>query len=223
MLVDRSTRWPEAVAIHDATPDTILQAFHCAWIARFGIPRIVTSNRGTQFTSKAWTASLARLGMSAVTTMAYHPQLNGLVERFHRSLKNALRCAITASKSWTRSLPWVLLGLRNAPLSETATSSAEVLHGMMLRVPGLCFRQEVAHDATEARQLQLARDNMDSYLPPRLDAKKFQQSPFIPANLRNCSHVYLRNDNLAKSRWLQGTTAPTGSWREDGTTTRSPS
>ena len=166
-IIDRMTRWPEAAAISDATADTILQAFDRVWISRFGVPRIVTSDRGAQFTAKAWTDSITRLGISAATTTAYHPQSNGLVERFHRSLKNALWCAVAATKPWTRSLPWVLLGLRNGPCSETATSAAEVLYGTALRVPGLCFRQEVVPEASEARQLQLARTNVERYLPPK--------------------------------------------------------
>ena len=115
-MVDRTTRWPEVVAIEDTTADTILQAFHRVWIARFGIPKVITSDRGAQFTSTAWTASLEKLGVSVSTLTAYHPHCNGLVEQFHHSLKNALRCAIaaTTSPSWTRSLPWVMRGLRNA-------------------------------------------------------------------------------------------------------------
>ena len=120
-MIDRTTRWPEAVAIKDATTDTVLQAFVSTWIARFEVPRTVTSDRGAQFTSKAWTGSLGELGISIAPTTSYHPQSNGLVERFHRLLKNALRCAAPASKSWTRSLPWVILGLRNAPRTDTAT------------------------------------------------------------------------------------------------------
>ena len=105
---------------------------------------------------------------------------------------------MASSKSWTRSLPWVLLGLRNAPHSETATSSAEVLYGTVLRVPGMCFRQGVETSAEESRQLQLAKDNVRQYLPPQLDVKKFRNSPFIPADLKRCTHVYLREDSLAK-------------------------
>ena len=182
-MMDRTTRWPEAVAICDSTADTIIQAFHLNWTARFGVPRIITTDRGAQFTSKAWTSSLARLGISAAMTTAYHPQSNGLVERFHRSLKNALRCAVTASKLWTRSLPWVLLGLRNAPRVESATSAAEVLYGTTLRVPGLCFHQSATQEASEARQLQLARDNVSKYLPVRLDTRKFKHSPFVQRDL----------------------------------------
>jgi hypothetical protein len=47
-------------------------------------------------------------------TTAYHPQANGLVERTHRQLKDALR-ARQAGVDWPAHLPWVLLGLRAAP------------------------------------------------------------------------------------------------------------
>ena len=197
-MIDRTTRWPEAVAIPDATADSILQAFHLSWTSRFGIPRVTTSDRGAQFTSQAWKKSMANLGISLNTTTACHPQSNGLVERFHRSLKNALRCAVTATRSWTRSLPWVLLGLRNAPRAETATSAAEILYGTPLIVPGLCLNQGVDSGRSASRDLQLARDNVSTYLPPHLDMSKYRHSPFISSGLRNCEFVYLCNDSLAK-------------------------
>ena len=142
-MLDRTTRWLEAIPIPDTTTDTVLHAFIAGWIARYGVPRVVTSDRGAQFTSRIWSSTLSRLGITATTTTAYHPQSNGLVERFHRSFKNALRCAAATESSWTRNLPWVLLGLRNAPRSDTATSTAEVMYGVPLRVPGMCFQQDV--------------------------------------------------------------------------------
>ena len=197
-MIDRTTRWPEAVAIRDATTDVILQAFNASWVARFGVPRIITSDRGAQFTSKAWKTSMEKLGISVALTTSYHPQSNGLVERFHHSLMNALRCAVTETKSWTRALPWLLLGLRNAPRTDTATSAAEVLYGTPLRVPGLCFVQDVAPEAPEARQLQLARTNVSKYLPPRLEAGKVRHSLFVAKDMRKCEFVFLRDDSFAK-------------------------
>ena len=79
-LLDRTTRWPEAIPIPDMTTDTFLQAFISGWIARYGVPRTVTSDRGAQFTSKVWSSSLSKLGITVSNTTAYHPQSNGLVE-----------------------------------------------------------------------------------------------------------------------------------------------
>ena len=195
-MLDRTTRWPEAIPIPDTTAVTVLQAFIAGWIARYGVPRVVTSDRGAQFTFRIWSSTLSGLGITATTTTAYHPQSNGLVERFHRSFKNVLRCAAATGSSWTRNLPWVLLGLRNAPRSETATSAAEVTSGVPLR---MCFQQDVRPLDAATRQLQLARENISKYLPPRLDRSKFRHSPFVAKNLRKCDYVYMRNDSLAKA------------------------
>ncbi len=88
-VVDRTTRWPEAVPLN-ATADCA-QALLVGWIQRFGVPSTITSDRGPQFTSSLWAALCNLLSIKHSPTMAYHPQANGLVERFHRRLKDALR------------------------------------------------------------------------------------------------------------------------------------
>lgn len=72
------------------------------------------------------------------TTTAYHPQVYGLVERFHRQLKEALGARL-GGRSWLDHLPWVLLGLRSAPKEEAAVSSAEAALGTSLQLPGQPF------------------------------------------------------------------------------------
>ena len=86
-VIGRTARWPEAVPIADTMAETILQTFIGSWISRFGIPSTVTSDRGAQFTSATWQESLKRLGIHVSTMTSYHPQMNGVVERFHRTLK----------------------------------------------------------------------------------------------------------------------------------------
>ena len=197
-MMDRTTSWPEAVPLAETTADTILQAFIGSWVARYGVPLTVTSDRGPQFTSEAWRATLGRLGMTISTTTAYHPQSNGMVERFHRALKNALRCSVRASKSWTRSLPWVMLGLRNAPRMETDSSVAEVVFGTPLRVPGVCFPEEQRVRQTAKEQLQQARANVAAFTPETLNLQKFKETPFIAKSLRTVRFVYVRDDRLGK-------------------------
>ena len=124
-VVDRFSRWPEAIPLNDTTSASCAQALIAHWIARFGIPIDMSSDRGPQFTSQLWTSIAQLLGIQLHHTTAYHPQSNGLVERFHRHLKSALRARLTGP-SWTQELPWVLLGIRTAP-KDLGCSSAEMV------------------------------------------------------------------------------------------------
>ena len=134
-VVDRTTRWPEAFPVPDVTTTTLVSAFVSGWVARFGVPAVMTSDRGAQFTSEFWSELCRLLGTSHNTTTAYRPQANGLVERFHRRLKEALRARL-AGADWMSHLPWVLLGLRTAPREDSATSPAQHALGTALLVPG---------------------------------------------------------------------------------------
>ncbi|KAH8266535.1 hypothetical protein KR026_004912, partial [Drosophila bipectinata] len=70
-------------------------------------------------------------------TTAYHPQANGMIERWHRTLKAALKCVDPIN--WSSSLHLILLGLRTTIKSDIGLSPAEMVYGITLRVPGGFF------------------------------------------------------------------------------------
>jgi transposase InsO family protein len=128
--VDRSTRWAEALPLKATAAANCAEAFIAGWVARYGVPAVITSDRGVQFTSSFWAAMTARLGIKHKLTTAFHPQANGAVERFHRQLKDALRVHL-ASDDWFSHLPWVMLGLRAAPRENSGLSAAELVFGAL--------------------------------------------------------------------------------------------
>jgi len=134
-MVDRTTRWPEVHLLKSTTAQCVADAFVATWVSRYGVPEKVTTDRGPQFLSGVWACLCRTLGIQHKMTTAYHPQANGLVERFHRQLKEALR-ARESGLGWAEHLPWVLLGLRAAPKEEAAVSAAEVVLGAPLHLPG---------------------------------------------------------------------------------------
>ena len=79
-VIDRFTRWTEAIPMSDSTASTCDRALFREWISRFGVPGELTSDRGPQFTSELWDQLHHILGTKAYRTTSYHPQANGMVE-----------------------------------------------------------------------------------------------------------------------------------------------
>jgi transposase InsO family protein len=133
--IDRSTRWAEAIPLKSIATADCVKAMVSGWVAHFGVPSCLTSDRGVQFCSSLWAALMSRLGIKHVMTSAYHPQSNGILERFHHRLKDAIRArAVTAD--WLKHLPWILLGLRAVPREDSGVSAAELVFGTPLQLPG---------------------------------------------------------------------------------------
>ena len=134
-MIDRATRYPVAVPVKDITEDTVWTAFQDHWVATFGTPATLYTDRGAQFTAHDWASKCTVFGIKHRLTPAYHPQTNGLVERFHRTLKDSLR-SLAAISDWPARMPLVLLGLRARPLSEAGLSPHQLAFGTELHLPG---------------------------------------------------------------------------------------
>jgi hypothetical protein len=180
-MIDRHTRWIEAIPIPNMEASTCADAFIAGWVSRFGVPATVTSDRGRQFTSAIWEVLCRRLGIHHVTTTAYHPQSNGMIERAHRQIKDALRSRAAGDK-WPAHLPWILLGLRAAPKDDSNTSSAELVFGCRITVPGQFLDSpeppaisflEALQDVQPIPTRQRSYAEVAAALPPELLAAKF--------------------------------------------------
>ena len=98
-MIDQSTRWTEVVLLRETTAEAELDAFVATWVAHCGVPANITSDRGVQFTSATWTDWCSEYGLRHIPTTAFHPQANGMVERLHRQIKDALR-ARSGAAAW---------------------------------------------------------------------------------------------------------------------------
>ena len=83
-IIDRTTRWIEVIPLDKTTAADCTAALVAGWVARFGVPASLTSDRGPQFSGAIWGELCHALGIGHISTMVYHPEGNGMVERTHR-------------------------------------------------------------------------------------------------------------------------------------------
>ena len=82
-MKDGSKRWFEPTPLQEITAEAVLDTFVSCWVSRFGLTAHVTT-RGAKFTSGTWTTWCNEMQVDHITTTAFHPQVNGTVERLLR-------------------------------------------------------------------------------------------------------------------------------------------
>ena len=156
------------------------------------------TDRGRQFESILWQALMSLTGSKRSSTTAYHPQSNGMVERFHRHLKSALKAQPNPS-AWMDALPFVLLGIRTALKADISTTAAEMVYGTTLRLPGEFFSPSSNNTTTctdPTNYVNQLKNHIQKLhpVPPRTTQGKNS----IPAELQRASHVFIRHDAVRK-------------------------
>ncbi len=133
VLVDYATRYPEAVALRNISAKSVAEALF-SMISRVGIPKEILTDQGTAFMSRTIRELYGLLGIKSVRTSVYHPQTDGLVERFNRTLKTMIRKFVHEdAKNWDKWLEPLLFAVREVPQASTGFSPFELLYGRQPR------------------------------------------------------------------------------------------
>ena len=90
VAMDYLTKWPEAKAVSNATAEETEKFIYEEIICRHGCPQIILTDRGTHFNNQLIRNLTERFSVKHLLSTSYHPQTNGLVERFNRTLCESL-------------------------------------------------------------------------------------------------------------------------------------
>ncbi|XP_064469629.1 uncharacterized protein LOC135384353 [Ornithodoros turicata] len=191
-MIDCFTRWPEVVCLPDITAATVAVSLVQAWVARFGVPSLVTTDRGRQFESALFTQLTNLLGTSRTRTTAYHPAANGMVQRLHRRVKTAIMSVSPAS--WTDALPLTLLSLRATVKEDLQCSPAQMVYGTTLRLPGEFFAHPSSIVHTDPTTYPERLRTVMQALPAVRPRSPSQLFTYRHPLLETASHVFIRHD-----------------------------
>ncbi|GFW79593.1 retrovirus-related Pol polyprotein from transposon 412 [Trichonephila clavipes] len=136
VVIDYFTKWPEVYPIPDQEAPTVAEAVVQHWISRYGVPLQLHSDQGRNFVSAVLKGVCELLGIDKTKTTPLHPQSDGMVERFNRTILNNLSLMVSKNQQdWDQKVPLFLLAYRSAVHETTGYSPSQMLFGRDLRLP----------------------------------------------------------------------------------------
>ncbi|KAL1263574.1 hypothetical protein QQF64_006313 [Cirrhinus molitorella] len=190
VVVDYATRYPEAIPLRKATAKNIAQELFLL-CTRVGIPTEILTDQGTPFMSRLMADLCRLLRVKQLRTTVYHPQTDGLVERFNQTLKQMLkRVAAEDRKDWDLLIPYVLFGIREVPQASTGFTPFELLFGRQPR--GLL---DVAKEAWEQQQPAPLRSTIEHVREMRERIERVM--PLVKEHLTKAQQSQQRRYNRA--------------------------
>ncbi|WVZ83050.1 LOW QUALITY PROTEIN: hypothetical protein U9M48_030234 [Paspalum notatum var. saurae] len=123
VIIDRFTKSAHFLPVKTVYhANTYAELYIAKIVSLHGVPRTITSDRGSVFVSRFWEQLQNALGTKLIHSSAYHPQTSGQVERVNQIVEDMLRaCALTYSTKWDECLPLAS--------SHTITATEELEYG----------------------------------------------------------------------------------------------
>ena len=134
--MDYLMKWPEVFPTPDQTALNIAKLLVEQVISRHGVQVELLSDSGSAFLSHLMQEVCQLLGIHRVNTTAYHPQTDGLVKRFNRTLIDMLAKRLERNgRDWDTQIPYVLFAYRASLQESTGESPFFLTHGRDPRLP----------------------------------------------------------------------------------------
>ena len=201
VVCDYATRYQEAIPMHSIDAEHVAEEL-VKLFARVGVPSEILTDQGSNFVSQLLAEVYHLLHIKPIRTTPYHPQTDGLVERFNQTLKAMLRrTAREEGKDWDKLLPYLLFAYREVPQSSTGFSPFELLYGRPVRGPLDVLREEWASSKRSSESVVsyvlLVRERlskMTELIQKNLSKAQQQQKRWYDSNAR--SHEFNPGDQV---------------------------
>ena len=113
VVQDYFTKWVECFPMSNMEAGTVAKIVVEEVVTKFGIPNKIHSDQGRQFESELFKEMCKLLQIEKTRTTAYHPQSDGMVERFNRTLASMISMFVDENHSdWDELLPYMTMAYR---------------------------------------------------------------------------------------------------------------
>ncbi|KAL5547756.1 hypothetical protein UlMin_002987 [Ulmus minor] len=166
VAIDYYTKWVEAEALAKITEQNVTAFIWKNIVCRFGVPRELVSDHGTQFENEKLQSICDRLGIKKVFSSPAHPKSNGQVEAVNKTIKQTLKKKLEKSKgAWVDELPLVLWAYRTSFRAATGETPFSLAYGVEAVIPIEIslptFRVDNFDEESNAVLLALATDLLE--------------------------------------------------------------
>ena len=172
------TRWPIAKAVPEADAKTTAKFLYDEIVLQFGPPETILTDQGTHFINKLIEQVTEHLQTKHLRTTPYHPQTNGMTERFNGTLCKALsKLANYSEDDWDKFIPTVLFSYRIRKHTTLGTSPYEALYGVPPKLPNGEILGQRTPEEDRLPTLKEIQDNAKR--PPMQKESRFKEGQSV--------------------------------------------
>jgi hypothetical protein len=183
VMTEYLTKWVEAKAIPDKKASTVAKFLHNDVIARFGTPKRILSDQGSEFLNETIKALQEVMKIQGIYATPYHPQTNGQTERTNKTLCTILtNYQIEKKGEWDEWISTALYAYRSKVHTTTKFTPAFLLYGFQMKTPIV---------------LDLYKDLSDE---DKLERTAREHANLIGERLRNVRDLSQQNANKRQER-----------------------
>ena len=136
VIADYFTKWTEALPMPNMEACTVAKTLVENVLCRFGIPQKIHSDQGRQFESNLFQEMCKILGIEKTRTTPYHPESDGMVERFNQTLATMLSAFVSSNhKDWDEHLPYLMMAYRSTEHETTGMTPNMLMFGREVSTP----------------------------------------------------------------------------------------
>ena len=178
--IDYYSGWTEAMPVQNKSTANVIEFYMNVIVARHGVPEILICDQGAEFQSTDFRRILQEMGTEMRRTTQYHPETNGKVERWHRTIKGILaKLMNNVQGAWENHLQEALLSYRISVSETTHFSPFFLLYGKQPRIPSsrmlpdqaATLPQRLQHMQQALRAARAATDASRARNKARIDRK----------------------------------------------------